>query len=69
MVVVWCTGNEIIGWQSDKKNTSRPTMDPSFFADGPPVAFNPEEYRTLSTLPIKPGTWSYQPYDMEHKLL
>jgi len=34
----------------------RPTMDPSFFADGPPVAFNPEEYRTLSTLPIKPGT-------------
>jgi len=32
----------------------RPTMDPSFFADGPPVAFNPEEYRTLSTLPIKP---------------
>jgi len=29
-------------------------MDPSFFADGPPVAFNPEEYRTLSTLPIKP---------------
>ena len=33
-------------------------MDPSFFADGPPVAFNPEEYRTLSTLPIKPGMWS-----------
>ena len=38
------------------KITIRPTMDPSFFADGPPVAFNPEEYRTLSTLPIKPGT-------------
>lgn len=32
----------------------RPTMDPSFFGDGPPIAFNPEEYRTLSTLPIKP---------------
>ena len=47
-------------------------MDPSFYADGPPIAYNPEEYRTLSTLPIKPGTWSYQPYNMvlydtEHK--
>ena len=31
-------------------------MDPSFYADGPPIAYNPEEYRTLSTLPIKPGT-------------
>ena len=41
-----------------KKLYFRPTMDPSFFADGPPVAFNPEEYRTLSTLPIKPGMWS-----------